>query len=75
MFALTILDKIKETRLKVSQGSVTVLYKMANYQKVKVKLTNRQLNKLKSSAKNKTGIILRLKKKTLNMENCHMNYF
>ena len=48
---------------------------MANYQKVKVKLTNRQLNKLKSAAKNKTGIILRLKKKTLNMENCHMNYF
>ena len=30
MFVLTILGKIKERRLKFSQGSVTVLYKMAN---------------------------------------------
>ena len=28
---------------------------MTNYQEVKVKLTNTQLNKLKSAAKNKTG--------------------
>ena len=36
---------------------------MANYQKARVKLTNTQLNKLKSAAKNKTGTILRLNKK------------
>ena len=36
---------------------------MANYHEARVKLTNTQLNKLKSSAKNKTGTILRLNKK------------
>ena len=51
MFLLTILEKIKETRLKFSQGSVTVLEKMANRQEVKVKLTNTQLNKLESTTK------------------------
>ena len=30
---------------------------MPNYQEVRVKLTNTQLNKLKSAAKNKTGTI------------------
>ena len=33
---------------------------MANYQEASVKLTNTQLNKLKSAAKNKTETILRL---------------
>ena len=63
MFILTILEKIKETRLKFSQGSVTVSWKMANYQKPRVKLTNTQLNKLESSSKNKTGTTLRMNKK------------
>ena len=31
MFVLTILEKFKETRLKFSQGSVTVLWKITNY--------------------------------------------
>ena len=35
--------------LKFSQGSVTMLPKMANHQEVRVKLTNAQLNKLKST--------------------------
>ena len=51
MFILTILEKIKELRLKFSQGRVTALSKMANYQKARVKLTNAQLSKLKSAAK------------------------
>ena len=38
-----ILEKTKETRLKFSQGSVTVLKMMANYQEVRVELTNTQL--------------------------------
>ena len=67
MFTLSILDKIKETRLKFSQGSVTVVWNMVNYQEARVKLTNTQLNKLKSAAKNKTGTILRSNKK--NVEN------
>ena len=43
---------------------------MVNYQEDRVKLTNKQSNKLKSAAKNKKGAILRLnKKKTLKMKN------
>ena len=41
---------------------------MANYQEVRVKLTNRQLNKLKSVAKNKTGTTIRLTKKNFQDE-------
>ena len=36
---------------------------MVNYQEARVKLTNTQLKKLKSAAKNKTATILRLNKK------------
>ena len=41
---------------------------MANYQEARVKLTNTQLNKLKSAAKNKTGRPLRLNKKNFEDE-------
>ena len=41
---------------------------MANYQEARVKLTNTQVNELKSVAKNKTGTILRLKKKNFQDE-------
>ena len=47
---------------------------MTNYQEARVKLTNTQLNKLKSAVKNKTGKKLKIKK-TLKLKNCHMNYF
>ena len=36
---------------------------MVNYQEARVKLTNTQLNKLKSAAKNKTWTILKTNKK------------
>ena len=36
---------------------------MVNYQEGRIKLTNTQLNKLKSVAKNKAGTILRLNRK------------
>ena len=68
MFTLSILDKIKETRLKFFQGSVIVVWNMVNYQEARVKLTNTQLNKLKSAAKNKTETILRLNKKNFEDE-------
>ena len=55
LFILTILEKIQERRLTFSQRNVTVLQTIANYQEVRVKLTNTQLNKWKSAAKNKTG--------------------
>ena len=41
---------------------------MTNYQEARVKLRNTQLNKLKSAARNKTGIILRINKKTFQDE-------
>ena len=41
---------------------------MSKYRKVIVKLINTQLNKLKSSAKNKTGTILRTNKKNFQDE-------
>ena len=59
MFILTILEKIKETRLKFSQFYII---------EARVKLTNTKLNKLKFTAKNKTETILRLTKKNFEDE-------
>ena len=41
---------------------------MVSYQEARLKLKNTQLNKLKSAAKNRTGAILRLNKKTFEDE-------
>ena len=41
---------------------------MTNYQEARVKVTNTQLNKLKSAAKNKAGTILGLDKKNFEEE-------
>ena len=41
---------------------------MTNYQEVRVKLTNTQLNKLKSATRNKAGTILRINKKNFGDE-------
>ena len=41
---------------------------MSNYQEAKVKLTNTQLNKLKSAGQNKTGTLLRVNKKNFEDE-------
>ena len=57
MFVLKILEKIKVTRLKFSQGSIT-----------RLKVTNTQLNKLKSAVNNKAGTILILNNKNLEHE-------
>ena len=48
---------------------------MTNYQGARVKLTNTQLSKLKSAAKNKTGTILRLTNKNFEGDELHMSYF
>ena len=62
-----ILEKIKETRLKFSHQSVAVLAKR-QYQEPRVKLTNTQLNKLKSATKHETRTILRKNKKKIQDE-------
>ena len=41
---------------------------MVNYQEARVKITNTQLNKLKSAARSKTGTMLRLNKKNFGDE-------
>ena len=51
MFALTVLKKIKEIKQTFYQGSIAVLWKMANYEEPRVRLTNKKLNKLRSTAK------------------------
>ena len=49
---------------------------MPNYHEARVKLTNAQLNKLRSAAKNKTGTILRINKKKFQDEELpHFCYF
>ena len=50
MFALTMLEKIKGTRLNFLRRSVTVLKIIANHQEARDKLTNAQVNKVKSAA-------------------------
>ena len=66
MFVLIKLEKAKEKRLKFSQGSVTALKILANYQVARVKLINAQLKKKKNlQQKGKTKTILRINKKKL----------
>ena len=48
---------------------------MANYQEARVKLTNTQWNKLKSEAKIRTRIILRLTKKNFEDQELPHEYF
>ena len=48
---------------------------MTNYEEARLKLTNRQLKKLKSEAKIKTGKILRINKKTFQDEELLPNLF
>ena len=48
---------------------------MTNYQETRIKLTNTQLKKLKSTAKNKTGAILTLNKKNFEHEELQHELF
>ena len=78
MFVLTILERIKERGQTCFQGSVTVLWKMANFQEIRAKLTNAQLNKLKYPARNHAGTTLKITRKNFQdfktFKNYHMNY-
>ena len=51
-------------------------YKMTQYNSLNVKLSNSQLNKLKSAIKNKTEVVLRLSPNTIddNETNFFINY-
>ena len=45
MFVLRNLEKITETRLKFSQGSLIVVIKMLNHEEARFKRTNTQLGR------------------------------
>ena len=50
--------KNQRNEIKIFSRKCNRIIKMASYQEERVKLTNTQLNKRKSAAKNKTGTIL-----------------
>ena len=63
--------KNKKMVLEFYKGTTKVLWivEIVEYNKVNVKLSNSQLNKLKSAAKNQTGVILRMNIKMFNGNN------
>ena len=48
---------------------------MVEYNKANIKLSDSQLNKLKSSAKNQTGVTLRMNIKMINGNNLPHDYY
>ena len=54
IFVLTILEKNQRNEIKIFSRKCNSIIKTTNYEGVRVKLPNTQLNKLKSAAKNKT---------------------
>lgn len=75
MFVSMILERIKETRLKFSKNTVTVLQKMGKCKEARVKITNNQLSKLKSTTKYKAGTTLQTTQKNSHPKELLMNYF
>ena len=76
-----ILEEAKETILDFSQGTVKVLQifnlkyiKMTQYNSLNVKLSNSQLNKLKSSIKNETDVVLRISSNMVSNSNDNTNF-
>ena len=61
---LFIIEEARETVLDLPQGTFCKFnfyqYKMTQYNSLNVKLSNSQLNKLKSAIKNETEVVLRL---------------
>ena len=76
-----ILEEAKETILDFSQGTVRVLQifnliyiKMTQYNSLNVKLSNSQLNKLKSLIKNETDVVLRISSNMVGNSNDNTNF-
>ena len=76
-----ILEEAKETILDFSQGTVKVLQifnliyiKMTQYNSLNVKLSNSQLNKLKSSIKNETDVVLGISSNMVGNSNDNTNF-
>ena len=76
-----ILEEAKKTILDFSQVTVKVLQifnliyiKMTQYNSLNVKLSNSQLNKLKSSIKNETDVVLRISSNMVSNSNDNTNF-
>ena len=76
-----ILEEAKETILDFSKGTVKVLsifnliyIKLTQYNSLNVKLPNSQLNKLKSSIKNETDVVLRISSNMVSNSNDNTNF-
>ena len=65
----TILEKPKETVLEFYKGTAKVLWIIWLIEYSNVKLSNSKLNKLKTAAKNQTGVTLRMNTKMINGNN------
>ena len=61
-------SKNQKNDIRIFSGKRNSIIKMENYEEAKVKLTNTQLNKLDSAAKNKTGTILRINKENVQVD-------
>ena len=61
-------SKNQKNDIRIFSGKRNSIIKMENYQEAKVKLTNTQLNKLNSAAKNKAGTILRINKENVQVD-------
>ena len=68
IFVLTILEKNQRNEIKIFSRKCNSIIKTTNYEGVRVKLPNTQLNKLKSAAKNKTWAISKINKKNFQDE-------
>ena len=76
-----IIEQKKETIFEFSQGILKILYililnniKMTQYNRLNVKLLNSQLNKLKSSIKNETKVVIRSSPNMIDNSNDETNF-
>ena len=73
-----IIEKAKETMLDFSQGTVQVLQYsniiMTQYNTLNVKLSNSQLNTLKSRIKNNTDVTLKISSNVVGDSNDEYNF-
>ena len=70
-----IIEKAKKTVFEFSLGTVNAKCKiMTQYNSLNVKLSNSQLNKLKSAIKNETEVVLRLSSNMINDDETNFSH-
>ena len=74
MFVLTILEKNKQTRLKFSEEGVADWKSIANYEEIRLKVTNNQFKKPTSAGEKKSTLHWKKTRKTFKMKNFLINH-